>query len=180
MIHGVQRVERFAALLFVTTVFGFGSKPVFAQQSADTPLPPAQQAPAGPQSGGCCILGVFTGLTDRDDIDFTSGLELEYSLSSPWSVGGILEHTPNGLRGENVTLLLGTVHYRPVIMPSLKLTGGAGIEFNDFGDDIRLRAGIGYDLIQGDRFTITPRLAVDIEGGDSENIVLGATLLYRF
>ncbi|MDT8429560.1 MAG: hypothetical protein RQ757_12440 [Pseudomonadales bacterium] len=121
------------------------------------------------------------GFTDRRDADFTSGLEVEYPLSTPWSVGGILEHTANGLRGKNITFVLGAAHYRPSSIPGLKLTGGAGVEFKeDSGDDIRFRIGAGYDIIKGRYFTVTPRVALDLGGGDSENLVLGATLFYWF
>jgi hypothetical protein len=50
------------------------------------------------------------------------------------------------------------------------------MEFNDFDDDVRLRAGVGYDVIRGP-VTLTPRLAVDF-GNGREYLVLGASFYF--
>lgn len=125
-------------------------------------------------------LGGFAGFTDRADADFTFGAEYEYHMAGPWSAGVLVEQTPDVIFGRDFTLLLGTAHYRPATLPRLKLTGGAGMEFKEVGgDDIRLRAGVGYDLFVEGALTVTPRLALDF-GEDDESIVLGISLLYGF
>lgn len=121
-------------------------------------------------------LGAFIGVTDRDDVDMTIGAEYEYRLDRYWSAGGILEHTPDAFGDNSATLVMGTVNMRPG--SQLKLTGGVGVEFNEFDDDIRFRIGAGYDVIQGP-FNVTPRIAIDFGDGD-ENIILGATLSRSF
>jgi hypothetical protein len=131
-------------------------------------------------SSGRHTAGGFAGFTDRFDTDFTFGGEYEYRMQGPWSVGGLVEYTPNVIRGDDFTLLLGTAHYRPPTLSRLKFTGGAGVEFKDFGgDDLRLRLGTGYDLFHEGSFTLTPRVAIDFGDGD-ENIVLGISALRRF
>ena len=124
--------------------------------------------------------GVFAGVTDfdRGGTNPTLGLELDHDLDGPWSVGGVAEYSSSGYRGSNSTLLLGTLNYRPPETPRLKLTGGTGVEFNRYGDDIRLRLGIGYDVVTGP-VTLTPRFAFDF-GNSRENLVLGATAYFRF
>lgn len=131
------------------------------------------------EAAGTGSLGVFAGFTDVDggDTQPTIGGEYEYRLQGQWSVGGILEHTSDAYFASDATLAMGAVHYRPEGTPRLKLTGGAGVEFNDFGDDVRLRAGVGYDLIEGP-VTLTPRLSLDF-GNSRENLVLGATAYFR-
>lgn len=128
------------------------------------------------QQSGRHSLGGFLGLTDRNDTDVTFGLEYEYAYDALWSFGGIMEYTPDAYGPNEATLLLATGNFHP--SPRLKLTGGIGAEFNDFNDRFRLRAGIGFDAIEGP-FTVTPRAAVDFGEGD-ENIVLGATVSHRF
>lgn len=124
--------------------------------------------------------GVFAGVTDfdRGGTNPTLGLELNHDLDGPWSVGGVAEYSSSGYRGSNSTLLLGTLNYRPPETPRLKLTAGTGVEFNRYGDDIRLRLGIGYDVVTGP-VTLTPRFAFDF-GNSRENLVLGATAYFRF
>lgn len=125
-------------------------------------------------------MGVFAGFTDHDggSTSPTLGLELDHTLAGPWSVGGVLEYTSSGYRDRNSTLVLGTLNYRPPEMPRFKLIGGAGYEFNRFGDDVRLRAGFGYDVVQGP-ITLTPRLSLDF-GNGREDLVLGATAYFGF
>jgi len=131
-------------------------------------------------SSGPHTVGGFIGFTDRADADFTFGAEYEYDMQGPWSAGALVEQTPDVILGRDFTVLLGTLHYRPQTLSRLKLTGGAGVEFKDVvGDDIRVRAGAGYDLFIEGPFTVTPRIAVDFGDGD-ENIVLGVSLLYGF
>lgn len=57
-------------------------------------------------------------------------------------------------------------------------TGQTAPGQNSFGDDIRLRIGAGYDVVQGP-VTLTPRIALDF-GNGRENLVLGATAYFRF
>jgi hypothetical protein len=122
-------------------------------------------------------LGAYIGFTERNDADFTFGAEYAYRLHEQWSFGAIVEHTPNYLFSRDATLLLGTVNFRTPAVPRLKLTGGAGVEFKDIGgNDLRFRAGVGYDLIS-DLVTVTPRIGVDF-GQGSENMVLGVTFYY--
>ncbi len=136
---------------------------------AQTPAGPAQQS-----------FGVFAGFTDfdRGGTNPTLGLELENNLEGPWSVGGVLEHSSSGFRDQRSTLTMATLNYRPPGTDRLKFTGGAGYEFNRFGDDVRLRVGVGYDLVQGP-MTLTPRIAFDF-GNSREDLVLGATAYFRF
>lgn len=142
----------------------------------------AQQG-SGSASGaapGTSSVGVFAGFTDVDALgggsEPTIGGEYDYQLEGPWSVGGILEHTSDAFFASDATLALGVLNYRVESQPRLKITGGAGMEFNDFGDDVRLRAGVGYDFIQGP-VTLTPRLSVDF-GNGREHLVLGATAYF--
>lgn len=125
-------------------------------------------------------LGGYIGMTDRHDVDATFGVEFEYRPLGQWSYGAIIEHTPDVVRSQDATLLLGTANFRPSSHPRLKLTGGAGVEFKDYdSDDVRFRAGAGYDLIIEGQLTITPRIAFDF--GESRNsVVLGASANYRF
>lgn len=138
-----------------------------------------QQTP-GQSAVGQNSFGVFAGFTDFDQgsTNPTLGLELDHKLEGAWSAGGVAEHTSRGHRGERSTLVLGTLNYRPPTTQRLKLTGGAGYEFNRFGDDIRLRVGAGYDVVQGP-VILTPRIALDF-GNGRENLVLGATAYFRF
>lgn len=125
-------------------------------------------------------VGGFLGATDRDDADLTYGAEFEYRPGGQWGYGAIVEHTPDVVRNRDATVLLGTAHFRPGRHPRLKLTGGAGVEFRDYaGDNVRFRAGAGYDLIIEGQLTITPRMAFDF-GEGSNSVVLGATAKYRF
>lgn len=137
-----------------------------------------QTGGSGGNTRGCCTFGLFAGVTDREraDSELTVGGEIELDLQGPWATGAILEHTSDAYIISDATLLLGAVHYRPPGSPRLKFTGGAGMEFNDFNDDVRLRAGVGYDVIQGP-MTLTPRLAVDF-GNGSEHLVLGASFYF--
>ena len=124
-------------------------------------------------------VGGFVGFTDRTDADFTVGVEYEYDMQAPWSVGAILEYTPNAFFGRDFAVLLGTGNYRLPSMPQLKLTGGAGIEFRDGGgDDVRFRLGAGYDVLEG-TVTVTPRFALDF-GDGPDSIVLGISFLHNF
>lgn len=123
-------------------------------------------------------IGGFIGFTDRHDTDLTFGAEYEYRLQGPWSVGGLVEHTPDVIFGDDYTLAMGTAHYRPANLSRLKLTGGAGIEFKDIGgDDVRFRLGAGYDVYRQGQLTITPRVAVDF-GEGNESVVLGVSAKY--
>lgn len=134
-----------------------------------------QTAGGGGSARGCCTFGLFAGVTDIDggDSELTIGGDIELDLEGPWATGAILEHTSDAYGSSDATLLLGAVHYRPPNTPRLKFTGGAGMEFNDFDDEVRLRAGVGYDVISGP-VTLTPRLAVDF-GNGREHLVLGAS-----
>ncbi len=158
-----------AVTVLVAMLWAAGS---FAQQGSDS----ASRAAPGTSS-----VGVFAGFTDVDaqggGSEPTIGGEYDYRLEGPWSVGGTLEHTSDAFFASDATLALGLLNYRPETNPRLKITGGAGIEFNDVGDDVRLRAGIGYDLVQGP-VTLTPRLSVDF-GNNREHLVLGATAYFR-
>jgi len=134
--------------------------------------------PALGQSAGQQTIGGFLGLTDRNDADFTVGAEYEYHLDSMFSVGGILEYTPDAIGSSDATVLMATGNFRPQTVPRLKLTGGVGAEFRRFDDNIRFRIGAGYDVIAAP-VTITPRVAIDFGGGD-ENVILGATFSQGF
>lgn len=123
--------------------------------------------------------GGFIGFTDRNDADFTIGGEYEYHMQGPWSVGAVIEHTPDGPAGRDFTVTMATAHYRPASLSRLKLTGGAGIQFRDGGDDLRFRFGAGYDIFMNGPVTVTPRIAVDFGDGD-ESVVLGVSALYDF
>jgi len=135
------------------------------------------QPPAGPAQPS---FGIFAGFTDYDrgGTNPTLGLELERNMEGPWSVGGVLEHSSSGFRNQRSTLTMATLNYRPPATDRLKFIGGAGYEFNRFGDDVRLRVGVGYDLVQGP-MTLTPRIAFDF-GNSREDLVLGATAFFRF
>lgn len=134
---------------------------------------------SAPQAGSSKV-GGFLGFTDRDDADFTAGLEYEYQLDRNWSIGGVLEHTPDVVFDEDSTVVMATGNFRPTAAPRLKLTGGVGGEFRDYADDdVRFRVGAGYDLFIEGNLTLTPRIAMDFGDGD-ENIVVGATLFYNF
>lgn len=123
-------------------------------------------------------LGIFAGVTDfeRGGTEFTIGAEYDHRSAGPMSVGGLVEYTPDGIAGRSSTLLLGTLNYRPPGTPRLKFTGGAGVDFNDFGDDVRMRVGVGYDAITGPT-KLTPRIAFDF-GNGRQNVVLGATVSF--
>lgn len=127
-------------------------------------------------------VGGFIGFTDRYNTDFTFGAEYEHQLQQarPWSVGGLVEFTPDVRFGNDDTVALATAHYRPASLSRLKLTGGAGIEFREnAGDHARFRLGAGYDIFRENRLTITPRVAVDFGEGD-ENVVFGVSGYYDF
>lgn len=123
-------------------------------------------------------LGAYAGFTERNDADFTVGLEYAYRMQDQWSGGVIVEYTPDVVLGRDATLMLGTANFRPTNLPRLKLTGGAGVEFKSFGggDDLRFRVGAGYDVIT-DLITVTPRIGIDF-GDGGENLTLGVTLFY--
>ncbi|MEJ2762226.1 MAG: hypothetical protein P8126_12060 [Gammaproteobacteria bacterium] len=126
-------------------------------------------------------IGGFLGATDRYDTDFTFGAEYEHQLQQrPWSVGAILEHTPNVVLGHDYTVVLATAHYRPFSIPLLKLTGGAGVEFRSgAGNHLRFRFGAGYDIYKQGQITVTPRVAVDF-GQGTTGVVFGISALYGF
>lgn len=125
-------------------------------------------------------LGGYLGFTDRDDADFTFGGEYEYRMDRQFSAGAIVEHTPDVVFGQDFTLAMGTMHYRPSGLQRLKLTGGAGVEFKDIGgDDLKVRLGAGYDIFVEGPVSVTPRIAVDFGEGD-ENLSLGVTTSYHF
>lgn len=126
-------------------------------------------------------LGGFLGFTNRYDTDLSFGAEYEHQLQQrPWSVGVIFEYTPDVVLGRDYSVVLGTVHYRPVSMPLLKLTGGAGIEFRDGASNhARIRLGAGYDIYKEGRITITPRIAVDLGQGET-SVIFGVSALYGF
>ena len=131
------------------------------------------------QGTGSHMIGGYLGFTDRDDADFTFGAEYEYQMRSEWSVGALLEYTPDVVLGRDFTLVLATANFRPATMDRLKITGGLGVEFRETaGDDVRARIGVGYDVYRGG-LTVTPRLGLDF-GDGGENIVLGVTLSSRF
>jgi len=137
----------------------------------------AQGAASYPDS-----LGGFIGFTDRYNTDFTFGAEYEHQLQQarPWSVGGLVEFTPNVRFGNDDTVALATAHYRPASMSRLKLTGGAGIEFRENASDhARFRIGAGYDILKQGRITVTPRVAIDF-GEGNENVVFGVSGHYGF
>ena len=133
-------------------------------------------APAALAQTGQHQLGAFVGLTDRSGADFTVGAEYEYLMDSRFSIGGIVEYTPDAYGTSSATVIPATANLRPA--PRLKLTGGAGVEFNAFNDRFRARVGVGYDLIDGP-ITLTPRVAVDFGDGD-ESVVFGAVVSRRF
>ena len=125
------------------------------------------------------MIGGYLGFTDRDDADFTFGAEYEYQMRSQWSIGALIEYTPDVVLGRDFTLVLGTANFRPSTMDRLKITGGLGVEFRETaGDDLRARIGVGYDVYRGG-LTVTPRLGIDF-GDGGENVVLGVTLSSRF
>lgn len=128
------------------------------------------------QSEGRNVLGAFLGFTDRTDTDFTVGAEYEYLYTPQLSFGGIVEYTPDAYGQRSASVVMGTVNFR--VMPKLKITGGAGVELNDFNDRFRARIGAGYDVLDGP-ITVTPRVAIDFGDGD-ESLVFGAVLSQRF
>lgn len=128
------------------------------------------------QSAGQHMFGIFLGATDRDDFDVTLGAEYEYLFTEQWTIGGLVEYTPDAYGNSSATLVMATANLRAI--PRLKITGGAGVEFNTFDDRFRARIGAGYDVIEGP-FNVTPRIAVDFGKGD-ENVVVGATVSRRF
>lgn len=128
------------------------------------------------QSASPHQLGVFLGATDRDDFDVTLGAEYEYLFTEQWSIGGLVEYTPDAFGSSSATLVMATANLR--VIPRLKITGGAGVELNTFNDRFRARVGAGYDVIDGP-VTLTPRIALDFGDGD-ESIVIGAALSRRF
>lgn len=133
-------------------------------------------APAALAQSGQHQIGAFVGLTDRNGADFTVGAEYEYLMNRHFSLGGLVEYTPDAYGTSSATVVLATANLR--LIPRLKVTGGAGVEFNTFNDRFRARAGVGYDLIDGP-VTLTPRVSIDFGEGD-ENVVFGATLSRRF
>lgn len=140
---------------------------------------PAVTQAQGTQADSYTV-GGYLGATDRNDVDLTYGAEFEYRPGGQWGYGAIVEHTPDVIRDRGATVLLGTANFRPDRHPRLKLTGGAGVAFTDYaGDNIRFRAGAGYDLIIEGPLTITPRVAFDF-GEGSSSVVFGATANYRF
>lgn len=138
----------------------------------------AQQNGAGGASGN--TLGGFVGFTDRYDTDFTFGAHLEHAVDGPWSVGGLVEYTPDAYGNDAATLVMGSVYLRPDFSNRLKIIGGAGVEFKDFGgDDVKFRAGASYDLFLEDRYTLAPTVSFNLgEGKDS--VTFGASLNYQF
>lgn len=133
----------------------------------------AQQVAAGRHS-----VGVYTGFTERDDIDFTIGGEYEYRRDSLFGYGLVVEHTPDAFGDRSATVALGTLNVYPV--DRLRLTGGLGGEFTNTrgGDEFRARLGAGYDLVQAG-FILTPRAAVDFGDRDA-SVSFGATLRLPF
>lgn len=138
----------------------------------------AATGPALAQSAGQQSIGGFLGVTDRTSADFTIGAEYEYHLDSTWSVGGLLEYTPDAFGSSDATVVMGTANYRFADLPRLKLTGGVGMEFRPVDDDFRFRIGAGYDVIT-EPVTVTPRIALDF-GGGANNVILGGTFSRRF
>lgn len=133
----------------------------------------AQQAYSGRHS-----LGVYTGFTDRDDIDFTIGADYEYRPARFYGYGVVVEHTPDAFGDRSATVALGTLNIYP--LDGLRLTGGLGAEFTNArgGDEFRARLGAGYDLVQAG-FILTPRAAVDFGDRDA-SVSFGATLRLPF
>lgn len=133
----------------------------------------AQQAQSGRHS-----LGVYTGFTDRDDIDFTIGGEYEYRRNALFGYGVVVEHTPDAFGDRSATVAFGTLNIYP--LGGLRLTGGLGGEFTNArgGDEFRARLGAGYDLIKAG-FILTPRVAVDF-GDRSTAVSFGAALRLPF
>lgn len=125
-------------------------------------------------------LGVFAGFTDRRDADFTVGMQIEHMLNQTWSTGAVLEYTPNERNNNDATMLLGLVNYRPDFNRQLKLTGGAGVEFNDNSDDgVMFRTAVSYDLFYEGPLTFTPMVGFNF-GENQESITLGASLQFNF
>jgi len=92
--------------------------------------------------------------------------------------GGVIERSPDGHKGDGVTVALVAVHVHP--MGALRLTAGFGIESVDGHDDETLyRLGAAYDFEIGHSMAIAPTVNVDFVDG-KENIVFGAVLSRHF
>ena len=168
-----------AASISLVLLLGQQSGMAYAQ----TPGSPAQASTAGASfgsSGSRTRFGAFAGFTDRRNAEFSFGMQMEHALDRNWSAGATVEHTPDEWRGNDATFVFGLMNFRPDSMPRLKLTGGAGIEFNEIFDDaVMFRTGVGYDLFLEGPLSLTPMLAFNFGEGNN-SMTLGANLNFNF
>lgn len=121
-------------------------------------------------------LSVFAGATHAEGSDeATIGLEYEYRLNERFGVGALLDHAGGDL---DSTIVAGVVFFHPY--EGLLLLAAAGNEHTHHGDELVLRAGIGYEFELGAGWTLTPLLNFDFVEHEETKEVYGVSIGRHF
>ena len=117
-------------------------------------------------------LSLFVGATHAEGNDeATVGLEYEYRLNEQFGVGALLDHAGGDV---DSTIVAGAVFFHPY--EGLLLLAAAGNEHTHHGDELVLRAGIGYEFEIGDGWTLTPLLNFDFVENEETKEVYGISI----
>jgi len=127
---------------------------------------------SGHSESGHSHLALFLGagkeeVGDHRESAEAVGIIYEYRFPSRWGVGAALERLEVGAHANTVAVVAAGYHFSS----GLRLFAGPGHVFaSDSGEDRWLfRAGIGYEIHIGERWTIAPEVFTDLleSGGDT-------------
>jgi hypothetical protein len=136
-------------------------------------------APLQGQAGGPAYRNVVSVLTAatllEGDVGATFGIAYERRLGRWYGLGPFADY----LTTSNRNVATGIAFYMHPTR-AIRVIVAPGVDFRRTGPDlVLLRMGVGYDIRLGPRWSLTPEVNIDFEGGYRVYVV-GAELGWRF